>query len=166
MALVKFQGNEVNTAGTLPETGTPAPAFTLVNGELADVTLESLSGSNIVLNIFPSIDTPVCATSVRKFNEAAGKLAGTVVLCVSADLPFAQGRFCGAEGLENVLPVSTFRSPAFGTDYGTVITGGALDGLQSRAVVIIGKDGNVLYTEQVEEITEEPNYEAALNALN
>jgi len=165
MALVTFQGNSVETDGSLPEIGASAPDFKLVKGDLSDVSLQDLAGQNIVLNIFPSIDTSVCAASVRRFNEAAGGLEDTVVLCVSADLPFAQGRFCGAEGLDDVVPVSTFRSPEFGKDYGTGIVGGALDSLQSRAVVIIGKDGNVIYTEHVAEITDEPDYEAALTAL-
>ncbi|MHC4873321.1 MAG: thiol peroxidase [Planctomycetota bacterium] len=165
MATITFKGDKVETAGTLPAVGGKAPGFSLVNGELGEVTLDSLAGKNIVLNIFPSVDTPVCAASVKRFNtDAAGK-DNTVVLCISADLPFAQGRFCAAEGIENVTSLSTFRSPEFGTDYGVVITTSALAGLLSRAVVVIGEDGTVKYTEQVPEIAQEPDYEAALGAI-
>lgn len=165
MATVTFQGNPVETSGSLPSVGAKAPDFSLVKGDLSEATMATFAGKKLVLNIFPSIDTGVCATSVRKFNEQAAKCENTVVLCISADLPFAQGRFCGAEGIENVTMLSTFRSPKFGKDFGVVITGGALEGLMSRAVVVIGTDGNVKYTEQVSEITNEPDYDAALAAL-
>ncbi len=165
MAQITFQGNPVETSGNLPPTGTQAPGFTLTGGDLSDVTLADYAGQTIVLNIFPSIDTPVCATSVRRFNKAAGAMTDTEVLCISADLPFASGRFCSTEGLDNVVTLSTFRSPEFGKVYGTLITAGALCGLQSRAVVIIDKNKTVLYTEHVAEITKEPDYKAALNAL-
>jgi len=164
MASVTFQGNTVSTTGELPKVGDKAPEFTLVKADLSEVTLSSLAGKNVVLNIFPSIDTGTCATSVRKFNEKAADLDNTIVICVSADLPFAAGRFCGAEGIENVITGSTFRS-TFGSDYGVTFTSAPLTGLLSRSVVVINGDGNVTYTEQVAETTEEPNYEAALAAL-
>ena len=164
MASVTFQGNAVTTVGELPEVGQPAPGFTLVKADLGEVTLEELSGKRVILNIFPSIDTDTCATSVRKFNEEASKLENTQVICVSADLPFAAGRFCGAEGIENVITGSTFRSN-FGEDYGVTFSSAPLTGLLSRSVVVIDADGSVLYTEQVAETTEEPNYEAAIAVL-
>lgn len=164
MASVTFQGNTVSTTGELPKVGEKAPEFTLVKADLSEVSLSSLAGKNVVLNIFPSIDTGTCATSVRKFNEKAADLDNTVVICVSADLPFAAGRFCGAEGIENVITGSTFRS-TFGSDYGVTFTSAPLTGLLSRSVVVINSDGNVIYTEQVAETTEEPNYEAALAVL-
>lgn len=164
MASVTFQGNTVSTTGELPKVGEKAPEFTLVKADLSEVTLSSLAGKNVVLNIFPSIDTGTCATSVRKFNEKAADLDNTVVICVSADLPFAAGRFCGAEGIENVISGSTFRS-TFGSDYGVTFTSAPLTGLLSRSVVVINGDGNVIYTEQVAETTEEPDYDAALAAL-
>ena len=164
MASVTFQGNAVTTVGELPEVGQPAPGFTLVKADLGEVTLEELSGKRVILNIFPSIDTDTCATSVRKFNEEASKLENTQVICVSADLPFAAGRFCGAEGIENVITGSTFRS-SFGEDYGVTFSSAPLTGLLSRSVVVIDADGSLLYTEQVAETTEEPNYEAAIAVL-
>ena len=164
MASVTFQGNAVTTVGELPEVGQPAPGFTLVKADLGEVTLEELSGKRVILNIFPSIDTDTGATSVRKFNEEASKLENTQVICVSADLPFAAGRFCGAEGIENVITGSTFRS-SFGEDYGVTFSSAPLTGLLSRSVVVIDADGSVLYTEQVAETTEEPNYEAAIAVL-
>mgnify|MGYP000262362005 FL=1 len=164
MASVTFQGNTVSTTGELPKVGEKAPDFALVKADLSEVSLSSLAGKNVVLNIFPSIDTGTCATSVRKFNEKAADLDNTIVICVSADLPFAAGRFCGAEGIENVITGSTFRS-TFGSDYGVTFTSAPLTGLLSRSVVVINSDGNVIYTEQVAETTEEPNYEAALAAL-
>ena len=164
MASVTFQGNAVTPVGELPEVGQPAPGFTLVKADLGEVTLEELSGKRVILNIFPSIDTDTCATSVRKFNEEASKLENTQVICVSADLPFAAGRFCGAEGIENVITGSTFRS-SFGEDYGVTFSSAPLTGLLSRSVVVIDADGSVLYTEQVAETTEEPNYEAAIAVL-
>jgi len=164
MATVTLRGNPVNTLGELPAVGSQAPAFTLVQAGLADLTLESLAGKRVVLNIFPSIDTPTCATSVRTFNKEAANLDNVVVVCVSADLPFALTRFCGAEGIENVLVGSTFRS-SFGDDYGVIFVDGPLRGLLSRSVVVIDADGKVLYTQQVPETGSEPNYEAALAAL-
>lgn len=165
MAQVTFKGNPVPTAGDLPAVGAQAPAFTLAGKDLSDVTLAAYAGKKVVLNIFPSIDTPVCAASVRRFNAEAAALGDTTVLCISADLPFAAGRFCTVEGIEKVVPASVFRAPGFGKDYGVVITDGALRGLLSRAIVIVGGDGKVAYTERVSEITHEPDYEAALQAL-
>ena len=165
MAQVAFKGNPVNTAGSFPAVGAKAPAFTLAGRDLSDVKLADFAGKKVVLNIFPSIDTPVCAASVRRFNAEASSLGGAVVLCISADLPFAHGRFCTVEGLDQVAPLSTFRSPEFGKDYGVVIAEGPLRGLLSRAVVIVDGAGAVVYAEHVAEITHEPDYEAALRAL-
>ena len=165
MASITLKGSPVETSGELPQTGSKAPAFTLVKSDLSETGLASYAGRDVVLNIFPSIDTSVCAASVRRFNTEAGKRENTVVLCISADLPFSHGRFCGAEGLENVVTLSTFRNQDFGKDYGVVMTSGPLRGLMSRAVVVIGADGVVTYTEQVPEITQEPDYDAALAAL-
>ncbi|EAT13759.1 thiol peroxidase [Bermanella marisrubri] len=164
MATVTLQGNAFETCGELPKVGNQAPDFKLTQVDLADLTLADLKGSNIVLNIFPSVDTPTCATSVRKFNEKASSLDNTKVVCVSADLPFAMNRFCGAEGLENVINGSSFRS-SFGKDYGVDFATGPLTGLLSRAVVVINADGKVIYTEQVAETADEPDYEEALKAL-
>jgi thiol peroxidase len=164
MAQVTLGGNPVNTSGELPSVGSSAPPFNLTGADLGDVTSDSLAGKNVVLNIFPSIDTPTCATSVRTFNERAADLDDTVVLCVSADLPFAHGRFCGAEGIENVQTASTFRSD-FGDDYGVNLADGRLAGVLARAVVVIGPDGTVKYTELVPEIGNEPDYDAALGAI-
>lgn len=165
MATITLKGNPIETVGELPKVGSKAPAFNLVAHDLSEITSESVIGKNVVLNIFPSVDTGTCAMSVRKFNEKASGLDNTVVICVSADLPFAAGRFCGAEGIENVKTGSIFRQPAFGVDYGVTITTGPLAGLLSRSVVVIDASGNVAYTEQVQETTEEPNYDAALAAL-
>ncbi len=165
MASITLQGNPVTTIGELPVAGSDAPAFSAVKTDLSACSLADLAGKKVVLNIFPSIDTGVCAASTHRFNKEAGSLENTVVVCVSADLPFALGRFCGAEGLQDVVPVSTFRNPEFGSAYGVTITDGPLAGLLSRAVVVIDESGKVVYTEQVPEITEEPNYEAALAAL-
>ncbi|WP_319549069.1 thiol peroxidase [Desulfogranum marinum] len=165
MAQITLQGNAIETVGNLPAQGAAAPAFTLVKTDLSDVSLSDFSGKKVVLNIFPSIDTSVCAASVRRFNEIASQNDNTVVLCVSADLPFAHQRFCEVDGLDNVVPVSVFRSPAFGNDYGVTITTGPIAGLLSRAVVVVDEKGDVAYSEQVPEITEEPNYDAALAAL-
>ncbi len=164
MANITFRGTPVTTSGELPAVGSEAPNFTTVDTELNDVTLESLRGKRVVLNIFPSIDTGVCAASVRHFNEAAGDLDNTVVVGVSRDLPFALGRFCGAEGIENVVTTSAFRS-SFGEDYGVVQENGPLASLLARSVVVIDENGKVVYTEQVPEIGQEPNYDAALEAL-
>jgi len=165
MASITLKGNPINTAGELPGVGSAAPAFNALKTDLSECSLSELSGKKVVLNIFPSIDTGVCAMSTTRFNKEAGSLDNTVVLCISMDLPFALGRFCGAEGLDDVVPVSTFRNPEFGTGYGVTIIDGPLAGLLSRAVVVIDESGNVAYTEQVPEITQEPNYEAALAAL-
>ena len=165
MASITLKGNPVNTAGNLPSTGSSAPSFTGVKTDLSECSLADLAGKKVVLNIFPSIDTGVCAASTRRFNQEASSLDNAVVVCVSVDLPFALGRFCGAEGLENVVPVSVFRNPEFGSSYGVTIVDGALAGLLSRAVVVVDESGKVVYTEQVPEITQEPNYEAALAAL-
>lgn len=164
MTTVTFQGNDVSTVGSLPAVGEKAPNFTLVKADLGEVSLEDLAGKRVVLNIFPSIDTGTCATSVRKFNEEASTLDNTTVICVSADLPFAAGRFCGAEGIENVLTGSTFRS-TFGNDYGVTFSSAPLTGLLSRSVVVIDTDGTVVYTQQVAETTDEPDYAAAISAL-
>ncbi|PIE58981.1 MAG: lipid hydroperoxide peroxidase [Desulfobulbus propionicus] len=165
MAQITLKGTAIETSGTLPGKGDTAPEFTLVQNDLSEATLAAYAGKRVVINIFPSIDTPVCAASVRKFNEVASQKDNTVVLCVSADLPFAHQRFCETDGLENVVPLSVFRSPAFGQDYGVTITTGPLAGLLSRAIVIVDTDGKVIYTQQVPEITEEPDYDAAIAAL-
>lgn len=165
MATITFKGTPVETSGALPEINSRAPDFTLTKTDLSDVSLNDFSGKKIVLNIFPSIDTPVCAASTRRFNEEAGTMDNTVVLCISADLPFAHNRFCEAEGLKDVISLSVFRAHAFGNDYGVTIVEGPLAGLLSRAVIIIGIDGKVMYTEQVPEIAQEPYYDKALHAL-
>ena len=165
MASITLKGSPVETSGELPRVGSKAKDFTLVKADLSEANLASYAGRKVVLNIFPSIDTPVCALSVRRFNTEVSKRENTVVLCISADLPFAHKRFCGAEGLENVTTLSTFRNQSFGKGYGVVMTTGALKGLMSRAVVVIGTDGVVKYTEQVSEISQEPDYDAALAAL-
>lgn len=165
MSQVTLKGNTVHTAGSLPSAGSEAPGFTLVRNDLSEASLGDFQGKTVVLNIFPSLDTPVCAASVRRFNLEAASMPDTVVLCISADLPFAHKRFCEVEGIENVVSLSVFRSPEFGTDYGVVMTDGPLKGILSRAVVIVDKDGKIIYTEQVPEITTEPDYEAALRAM-
>jgi thiol peroxidase len=165
MATVTLRGNPFDTNGELPEVGSKAPDFSLTGADLGEITLESLAGQSVVLNIFPSIDTPTCATSVRTFNQRAAEREGTIVLCVSQDLPFAMSRFCGAEGIENVKTASAFRSD-FTDDYGLKLEGGPLRGLATRAVVVIDADGSVAYTELVGEIADEPDYDAALAALD
>ncbi|WP_192457062.1 thiol peroxidase [Musicola keenii] len=162
---VHFQGNPVPVAGTFPAKGSKAKAFSLVAKDLSDVALSHYTGKRKVLNIFPSIDTGVCAASVRKFNQLAAELNNTVVLCISADLPFAQSRFCGAEGLNNVVVLSTLRGDVFKEDYGVAIAEGALKGLTARAVVVLDENDNVLHSELVNEITNEPDYDAALAVL-
>ncbi|MGJ0428547.1 thiol peroxidase [Methylobacter sp.] len=164
MATIKFQGKPLHTSGELPAVGSKAPDFTLVNGKLQEATLATYAGKRKVLNIVPSLDTPVCAASTRKFNEKASRLDNTVVLVVSADLPFAQARFCEAEGLKNVIPLSTFRS-SFTDDYGVRITDTILAGLAARAIVILDENDKVVYTQQVDEVANEPDYESALAAL-
>jgi thiol peroxidase len=165
MSTVTLKGNPVHVDGSLPATGATAPAFSLVAKDLKNVTLADFAGKRKVLNIFPSVDTPTCATSVRHFNQDASGLDNAVVLCISADLPFAQARFCGAEGLENVVTLSTMRGAAFLKDYGVAIADGPLAGLAARAVVVLDEHDKVLHSELVGEIAHEPNYEAALAAL-
>ena len=165
MATTHFRGNPVNTIGELPIVGTNAPAFELVKTDLSDLTMDKLSGKRVILNIFPSLDTSVCAASVRRFNAEASKLENTSVVCVSKDLPFAHGRFCTTEGIENVIPASEFRSNNFGKSYGVMLTDGPLRGLLARAVVVLDENGKVKYTELVPEITQEPDYDSALAAL-
>lgn len=165
MANITLRGNPIQTNGDLPKTGADAPGFRLVSGDLKDVTLHDYAGKRKLLNIFPSVDTPTCATSVRKFNEKAAGLKDTVVLCISADLPFAQGRFCGTEGLKNVQNLSLMRGAAFAKDYGVLIENGPLAGLTARAVVVLDASNKVLHSELVKEIADEPNYDAALKAL-
>nr|WP_320011592.1 thiol peroxidase [uncultured Desulfobulbus sp.] len=165
MAQITLKGNAIDTIGELPAVGSAAPDFSLVTTELADVGLANYKGKKVVLNIFPSVDTPVCAASVRNFNKVAGENENTVVLCISADLPFAHTRFCETDGLKNVESLSVFRSPDFGKEYGVTITTGPLAGLLSRAIVVLDAEGKVTYTEQVPEITQEPNYDAALAAI-
>ncbi|KJH65941.1 thiol peroxidase [Chromobacterium violaceum] len=165
MATVTLRGNPVDVAGKLPAKGEQAPALQLTGADLAEVSLASYAGKRKILNIFPSVDTPTCATSVRKFNEKAAALADTVVLCVSADLPFAQKRFCGAEGIDNVVTLSTFRNGSFAEAYGVKLASGPLAGLTARAVVVLDADDKVLHSQLVGEIADEPDYAAALAAL-
>ena len=162
---VTLGGNPIQIGGTVPQAGTTAPTFRLVAKDLSDITLESFAGKRKVLNIFPSIDTPTCATSVRTFNARANQLNNTVVLCISADLPFAQSRFCGAEGLENVQTLSTMRGREFLQNYGVAIESGPIAGLTARAVVVLDENNHVLHSELVSEIKNEPNYDAALAVL-
>ena len=162
---VHFQGNPVAVAGSIPQAGSKAQAFTLVAKDLSDVTLGQFAGKRKVLNIFPSVDTPTCATSVRKFNADASSLANTVVLCISADLPFAQARFCGAEGLSNVVNLSTMRGQNFLKDYGVAIANGPLTGVAARAVIVLDEHDKVLHSELVAEIGDEPDYAAATAVL-
>src|SRR5215831_6024156 len=165
MAAITLGGNPVNTIGELPVKGAQAIDFKLVKEDLSEVTLNDFAGSRLILNIFPSIDTGTCAKSVRNFNTLASELPNTKVLCISKDLPFAQKRFCGAEGIENVINLSDFREGSFGKNYGVEFVDGKLAGLHSRAIVVIDENGIIKHTEQVSEIVDEPNYEAALAAL-
>ena len=165
MAQVTFKGSPINTSGSLPRVGSAAPDFKVVKTDLAPLSLSQFKGKKVVLNIFPSIDTPVCAASVRRFNVEASSLVNTVVLCISKDLPFAQKRFCAAEGLDNVIPGSEFRDTSFSAAYGVRIVDSPLEGLFSRAIVIVDEKGKVAYTEQVPEIAQEPDYDKALAAL-
>jgi len=165
MATVTLGGNPIHTNGELPKVGSKAPDFNLVNTDLSIASLADFAGSKVVLNIFPSIDTGTCATSVRTFNAKASTLANTKVLCISRDLPFAQKRFCGAEGLENVINLSDFNTGSFGKTYGLEITDSVLAGLHSRVVIVLDENGVVKYAEQVPEIADEPDYESALAAL-
>ena len=166
MAETALRGNPIQTAGDLPAVGAAAPAFTLTGSDLSAMTSADLAGQRVVLNIFPSVDTPTCAASVRTFNERASEMENTTVLCVSADLPFAQGRFCGAEGIENVKTASTFKNADFLSSYGVGMVGGPLEGLCARAVVVLDESGNVLHQQLVSEIADEPDYDAAINALS
>lgn len=165
MAQITLKGNPISTIGNLPETGSEAPDFSLVKNDLSVADLSEYKGKNVILNIFPSIDTGTCAASVRRFNQEASNLENTVVLCISKDLPFAQARFCGAEGIDNVYTLSDFRTGDFGKKYGVEIIDGPLAGLASRAVVVVDADGKVKYTQQVPEIVDEPDYDTVLSAL-
>ncbi|MFV0540707.1 MAG: thiol peroxidase [Aestuariibaculum sp.] len=165
MATVTLHGDKINTLGELPKVGSQAKEFALTATDLSTKTLNDFKGNKVVLNIFPSVDTGTCAQSVRQFNKEAGELENTKVLCISKDLPFALARFCGAEGLENVIPLSDFKTGSFGKDYGITFTNGPLEGLLSRSVVVLNEEGHIIYTEQVTETVDEPNYKAALNAL-
>ncbi|MFH8134608.1 thiol peroxidase [Pantoea osteomyelitidis] len=162
---VHFKGNPVSVAGQLPQAGDQAKPFSLVAQDLANTSLSEYAGKRKVLNIFPSVDTGVCAASVRKFNQLAGEMNNAVVLCISADLPFAQSRFCGSDGLNNVVTLSTLRGGNFKQDYGVEIADGALQGLTARAVVVLDEQDKVIYSQLVNEITDEPDYDAALAAL-
>ncbi len=165
MANITFKGSPVQTSGELPDKGASAPDFTLVKSDLSEAKLSDFKGKNVVLNIFPSLDTGTCAASVRRFNKEAASLDNTVVLGISADLPFAAVRFCSAEGIENVITLSTFRDNDFGKDYGLVMNNGPLRGLLARAVVVIDSEGKVLHTELVSEIAQEPDYQSAINSI-
>lgn len=165
MTQITFKGNKVNTVGNLPEVGEKAKDFSLVKTDLSRVGLSDFAGSKLVLNIFPSLDTGTCAASVRRFNKEAANLKNTKVLCISRDLPFAQARFCGAEGIESVVVLSDFASGEFGKKYGLEIADGPLQNLHSRVVIVVNENGKVLYTQQVPEIADEPNYEETLEAL-
>ncbi|MBX2959308.1 MAG: thiol peroxidase [Flavobacteriales bacterium] len=165
MTKIALKGNEINTSGSLPVIGSKAKEFNLIAADLSTKSLADFSGKKLVLNIFPSIDTGTCAASVRNFNKEAANLSNTIVLCISRDLPFAQKRFCGAEGIENVVMLSDFNTGAFGKDYGLEMVDGALKGLHSRCVIIVDENGTIKYTEQVEDIVNEPNYAKALASL-
>jgi thioredoxin-dependent peroxiredoxin len=165
MASITLGGNPIHTNGELPAVGSKAADFNLIKIDLGTSSLADFAGSRLVFNIFPSIDTGTCAASVRKFNEKASTVSNTKVLCISRDLPFAQKRFCGAEGLENVINLSDFKDGSFGKNYGLEITDGPLAGLHSRVVLVVDENGTILYAEQVNEIADEPNYEAALAVL-
>ncbi len=165
MATVTLKGNTIHTSGNLPSIGSKARGFTLTKNDLSSASLSDYSGKKVVLNIFPSIDTGTCAQSVRQFNQEAAELNNTTVLCISKDLPFAQTRFCGAEGIDNVVMLSDFKDGSFGNAYGVTFIDGPLQPLLSRSVVVVDEGGNVRYTEQVPETVDEPNYKAALQAL-
>lgn len=165
MAKITLQGNEIHTNGNLPEIGSTAPDFVLVNKDLENVSLSSFPGKKKLISIVPSLDTPVCATSTKKFNDYAKDHEDTVILVVAADLPFAMSRFCGAEGVENVIPLSVMRSKEFSSDYGVLIEDGPLAGITARALMVLDQDNSVVYTELVSEIADEPDYDAAMQAL-
>jgi len=164
MAQITLKGNAINTSGNLPAVGSNAPDFSLTKTDLSDISLKDFAGKKLILNIFPSLDTAVCAASVRKFNAEVSSLTNTEVLCISCDLPFAHNRFCTTEGLDKVTSASEMHTRGFGEDYGVRIIDGGLKGVFSRAIVIVDENGKVVYTEQVPEITQEPDYAAALNA--
>lgn len=166
MATVTLKGNKITTSGELPKIGTKAPNFTLTTTDLSSKSLSDFAGSKLVLNIFPSVDTGTCAQSVRQFNQKASELKNTKVLCISHDLPFALNRFCGAEGLNNVISLSDYKDGSFGKSYGLNFVTGPLETLHSRCVVVLDENGTVLYTEQVGETVNEPNYKAALEAIH
>ncbi|MEE0978799.1 MAG: thiol peroxidase [Muribaculaceae bacterium] len=166
METIYFKGTPCHTYGFIPSVNSKAPCYSLVGADLKDITCGNLEGKRVVMNIFPSLDTAVCAMSVRKFNEEAAALDNTVVLCISMDLPFAMSRFCVAEGIENVVPASAFRSPTFGQEYGLQMVDGPLAGLLARAVIVLDTDRTILYEELVNEITHEPDYKGALSVLS
>ncbi len=166
MAKITLQGNEIHTNGNLPEIGTAAPDFVLVNKDLENISLASFPGKKKLISIVPSLDTPVCATSTKKFNDYAKEHEDTVILVVAADLPFAMSRFCGAEGVDNVIPLSIMRSNEFSSDYGVLIEDGPLAGITARALLVLDQDNAVVHTELVSEIAHEPDYDAAMAALN
>lgn len=165
MATINFHGDPVHTNGSLPAVDSQAPNFTLTGKDLSNKSLSDFAGKKVLLNIFPSVDTGTCAAAMRKFNQEAANLDNTVVLCISKDLPFAQNRFCAAEGIENVVVLSDFKNGEFADSYGTKLVDGPLEGLHSRAVVVLNEKGKVVYTEHVEEVTSEPNYAKALREL-
>ena len=165
MTKIAFKGNPINTSGSLPQVGDKAPDFTLVNTDLEEVKLSDFKGKTVVLNIFPSLDTGVCAASVRKFNEKAGSIDNTVILGISSDLPFAAGRFCSMEGIKNTIALSVFRDDSFAKDYGVLLVDGPMKGLTARAVVIVNPEGKVIYNQLVPEITEEPDYNSAIDSI-
>jgi thiol peroxidase len=165
MATITFKGSNINTSGNLPQVGDKALDFSLVKGDLSNATLADFKGQKLILNIFPSVDTGICAASVRHFNQDASSLENTTVLCISRDLPFAQTRFCGAEGLKNVVMLSDFAKGDFGLNYGLEILEGPLKNLHARAVIVLDENQEIIYEELVPEIGQEPNYEAALNSV-
>lgn len=165
MTMITLNGSPLHTVGKLPPLGSKAPNFIVTKLDLGEISLKDYLGKRIILNVFPSLDTPTCASTMRRFDEIAEKLPGVLILCISADLPFAQKRFCAAEHLDNIQPASVFRHSNFGTDYGITITDGPLTGLLSRAVIIIDEEGKIIYSEQVKELSDEPNYQAIIAAL-
>jgi thiol peroxidase len=165
MAQITLGGNAINTSGNIPSSGSAAPHFLLTAEDMSSISLENFAGKKKILNIFPSVDTGICATSVRKFNEKAAVLSDTAVLCISRDLPFAQKRFCGAEGISNVVMLSDYKNGSFGKSYGVEITDGKFEGLHARAIVVLDENNQVLHSELVSEIAQEPNYEVAMAAL-
>jgi thiol peroxidase len=165
MSEITFKGNKVYTNGNLPTVNSIAPDFTGVTGDLSELSLSSLNGKRVILNVFPSLDTAVCAASVRRFNKEAASLQNTMILSISKDLPFAQGRFCTTEGIDKVIPLSIFRDSTFEDNYGMLLTDGPLKGLLTRGVIVVDEAGKIIYTELVPEITEEPDYEAVLASL-